>query len=82
MSGHLFVVHGDLRTLRCDHWLFPVDAGLSASRSWNRTATWERIRDHLPARLTLADRVAEVPWEGERRPWPTHVASGSKVEET
>lgn len=76
MAGHLFVVHGDLRTLRCDHWLFPVDRGLSASRSWNKTAAWRRIRGHLPEIMPLGQRVVEVPWTGPGRPWPTNVASG------
>ncbi|MBX2802387.1 MAG: SIR2 family protein [Myxococcales bacterium] len=79
MAGHLFVVHGDLRTLHCDHWLLPVDSGLSASRSWNRTATWKQIWPDLPRYIPDGSRVLEVPWTGPRRPWPTNVASGSRT---
>ena len=79
MSGHLFVVHGDLRTLWCDHWLLPVDGALSASRSWNRCAAWRRIRSDLPNAMPRGKRVAEAVWEGPQRPWPTNVASGQRT---
>ena len=80
MSGHLFVAHGDLRTLVCDHWLLPVDRGLSASYSWNRTDTWHTIWPHLPRRMNPGQRVVEVhSWTGSRRPWPTNVASGGRT---
>jgi len=79
MAGHLFVVHTDLRTLRCDHWLLPIDRGCSASRSWNRSRAWRRIRRHLPDAIPAGQRVVEVPWTGPGRPWPTNVASGSRT---
>jgi hypothetical protein len=79
MSGHLFVVHADLSALYCDHWLLPVDRGLSASRSWNRTPAWRQIRDHLPNVMAENQRVVAVDWEGPRRPWPTDVASGRRI---
>lgn len=77
--GHVFVVQGNLHTLHCDHWLLPVDIGLHASRSWNRSEAWTRIRDGLPERMPPGQRVVEAPWEGPRRPWPTNVASGSRT---
>lgn len=76
MAGHLFVTRGDLTALHCDHWLLPVDAGLSASRSWRRSAAWARIAPDLPDHLPSGVRVAPVPWDGPRRPWPGNVASG------
>jgi hypothetical protein len=80
VSGHLFVVHADLTALYCDHWLLPVDRGLSASRSWSHTAAWRQIRDALPRAMADGQRVVEVPdWIGPRRPWPTDVASGRRI---
>ena len=73
MAGHLFVVHADLRTLHCDHWLLPVDRALSASRSWSGTAAWRQICRDLPDGMPEGRQVVEVPWEGPRRPWPTNV---------
>lgn len=34
MSGHVFVVRGDLRALACDAWLLPTDRALYVSESW------------------------------------------------
>ena len=81
MRGHVFVVHADLRTLRCDHWLLPVDAGCSVSRSWWGTPSWRAIERHLPPAMTSDERVVEVPWTGSRRPWPTNVAGGRSTSE-
>ncbi|MEN0066551.1 MAG: hypothetical protein AAGA48_30725 [Myxococcota bacterium] len=82
MGGHLFVVHGDLRTLRCDHWLLPVDTGFSTSRSWNQSSAWRRIMGFLPSLMPPGQRVFEVPWSGPARPWPTNVASGRRTPPT
>lgn len=80
MAGHLFVVHGDLRTLYCDHWLLPVDSGLGASRSFSDSAAWRALQGKLPRRMPEGQRVLEVPdWPGGPRPWPTNVASGRKT---
>ena len=35
MSGHLFVVCGDIRNLLCDAWLLPTDVWLSLSACWH-----------------------------------------------
>lgn len=74
MAGHLFVTHGDLTALHCDHWLLPVDAGLSCSRSWR--PAFARIGGDLPDALADGQRTLAVSWDGARRPWPTNVASG------
>ncbi|HEU5034020.1 MAG TPA: SIR2 family protein [Mycobacteriales bacterium] len=34
MSGHVFVVHGDLTHLACDHWLLPTDRALTLTDAW------------------------------------------------
>lgn len=34
MSGHVFVVRGDLRALVCDAWLLPTDQSLYVSEHW------------------------------------------------
>ena len=34
MSGHVFVVRGDLRALACDAWLLPTDRSVYVSASW------------------------------------------------
>lgn len=78
MAGHVFIVHGDLRLLRCDHWLLPVGAGLSASRSWNRSDAWTAIVRQLPRHMEPGQRVVEIAWDGPRRPWPTNVSSGRR----
>jgi hypothetical protein len=82
MAGHLFVTRGDLTALHCDHWLLPVDAGLSASRTWRRSAAWARIAPDLPDALPTGVRVTSVPWDGPRRPWPGNVASGRSTPAT
>lgn len=34
MSGHFFVVDGDLTKIACDAWLLPTDSSFSVTRSW------------------------------------------------
>lgn len=34
MTGHVFVVRGNIRTLACDAWLLPTDSGLHVQDSW------------------------------------------------
>lgn len=34
MSGHVFVIPGDVRRLACDAWLVPSDRGGSVARGW------------------------------------------------
>ena len=42
MSGHLFLLRGDLTRLHCDAWLLPTDRRLDLTCAW---------RDRLPAEL-------------------------------
>ncbi|MRG95702.1 SIR2 family protein [Polyangium spumosum] len=82
MSGHLFIVHGDLTQLCCDAWLVPCDIDAVPSRSWTRSF------GHLDrAKLRWADPTEEwrrgkqrvlkvVDWD-ERlpRPWVGNVGA-------
>lgn len=82
MSGHVFVAHGDLTRLVCDHWLLPVDSGFSASKSWNKSAAWAAIRDGLPGKMPPNQNCHVVEgWTGPCRPWPTNVAGGKTISE-
>lgn len=36
MSGHLFIMNGDLTKVACDAILIPTDAGLGFTLSWKR----------------------------------------------
>jgi hypothetical protein len=51
MSGHFYVVDGDLTKLACDAWLLPTD------RSFSITSSWCRILG-----MPSADRLTETPW--------------------
>ncbi|MDI1448984.1 SIR2 family protein [Polyangium sp. 6x1] len=87
MSGHLFIVHGDLTLLSCDAWLVPCDIDAVPSRSWTRSF------GHLQGRLfRWADPTEEwrsgkqrvlkvLPWEDHLpRPWVGNVAAVPSTE--
>lgn len=54
MSGHLFVVHGDLTAIACDAILVPTDAG------FNITKTWKSLGLERPAGGWGSDNVVKV----------------------
>ena len=58
MSGHLFLVQGDLRRFACDAWLLPTDAALWVTETW-----WDGLEG--PLRAAGARRVTDRPerWE-------------------
>lgn len=70
MSGHVFVVRGDLRALPCDIWLLPTDQSLYLSDDWARGLPgpppappddWgDDRRRAFPVSNALPDRP--VPW--------------------
>lgn len=74
MSGHVFVVHGDLTHLACDDWALPTDRSLTLTPAWLPTladSALEHTPDGVPC-LRLAGpgdwgdggrRVAPVPSE-------------------
>jgi hypothetical protein len=87
MSGHLFIVQGDLTQLYCDHWALPCDERLFVSRSWRGTPLWKRAELRRRLRLTKRqlpgawgpDGLRAIPmldWAGPARPWLTNVGFG------
>jgi hypothetical protein len=54
VSGHLFIVHGDLTHLSCDAWLLPCDVRRLPSHGWRRA---------------LADLVREPRWPEPTKEW-------------
>jgi hypothetical protein len=72
VSGHVFVVRGDLTHLSCDDWLIPSDRELTLTEAWLTTLREDAIRrgeDGIP-RLAIEaphgyrrgdTRVTEVP---------------------
>jgi len=78
MSGHLFIVHGDLTQLVCDAWLVPCDINATPSRSWTRsfshldaralrwaepTEEWRRGKQRILPVVQWADHLPR-PWVG------------------
>ncbi len=48
MSGHVFIVQGDLLQLACDAWLLPSDRALRVEADWHREAAQDVVdRDNL-----------------------------------
>jgi len=43
MSGHLFIVHGDLTQLSCDAWLLPCDISAHPGQNWLRSFDWHNL---------------------------------------
>ena len=43
MSGHVFVVHGDLTHLACDEWLLPTDRDLTLTDAWLPTLAQDAV---------------------------------------
>ncbi len=79
MSGHVFVVHGDLTHLACDDWALPTDRGLTVTDSWLPTLAGDALvtgdggvpslRLDLPAEWGSGGRrVVAVPDELRSRP--------------
>lgn len=85
MTGHVFVVHGDLTHLACDDWLLPTDRDLTLTDAWLPTLAEDAVRrrdDGVPQLTATAaaeglragrQRVVEVPDELRcpRRPGST-----------
>lgn len=51
MTGHLFIVNGDLTKIACDAILIPTDPGFNIEKPWKRL---------------LADREIPTTWDGSR----------------
>lgn len=84
MSGHVFVVHGDLTQLVCDAWLLPCDPRARPRRSW-----LDALRERVPAPAwparTEAWNAGDVrtmkveSWDSALpRPWLTNVGGARR----
>ncbi|MDI3282152.1 SIR2 family protein [Polyangium sp. 15x6] len=82
MSGHLFILHGDLTLLSCDAWLVPCDIDAMPSRSWTRSFSHLQGRSLRWATPTEEWRRGKqrvlkvVEWEDHLpRPWVGNVGA-------
>lgn len=83
MSGHLFIVRGDLTKLACDAWLMPTGFDAKVEKYWLQPepkgfqAALRELRADLPqAWLEGEQRVLAVPqWPSNRsRPWLVNIS--------
>lgn len=91
MSGHLFIVRGDLTRLDCDAWLMPTSFKLELERYWLQPeppgfrSAIRRMRANRPEGWGSGEqRVIKVPtwWEnGRSRPWLVNVMGCGAHEE-
>ncbi|APR78376.1 Hypothetical protein A7982_03723 [Minicystis rosea] len=83
MSGHVFIVHGDLTQLACDAWLLPCDMRAQPGRRWLAalgarvgTPRWPRHTVEWRAGQQRAMRVDAWP-DDLPRPWLVNVGAPS-----
>ena len=79
MTGHLFIVQGDITQFACDAWLVPTDHSLKLESPWPRALglTKDKVSKHLDRKL-LGDRKFELPSDravqytkhDPEQPWP------------
>jgi hypothetical protein len=55
MSGHVYVIAGDLRSIACDAWLLPTDQAFSVSDSFASAV-----------RVDTQHRIPGLAWSGSR----------------
>jgi hypothetical protein len=84
MSGHVFILHGDLTRLACDGWLLPCDATMHVMPHWTEEldSPWSPPSP-WPAWQSEQERVTRVEdWPGATQPWlvNTGASSGTAVE--
>jgi hypothetical protein len=65
MSGHLFIVHGDLTQLCCDAWLLPCDIAASPSPAWLKS---------------FGSLLAPPPWPPATQEWRNNRQRAMKVD--
>jgi len=63
LSGHLFLLHGDLRAIACDAWLLPTDGQQHLTLSWRKGAP-------PGAELPGAPKPPKSWGAGQLRKWP------------
>lgn len=82
MSGHLFIVRGDLTKIACDAWLMPTGFGLGVEDYWltyEPDGFWDALEplraDRSAAWKRGEERVCPVPfWPPDRsRPWLVNI---------
>jgi hypothetical protein len=82
LSGHLFLVHGDLRALACDAWLLPTDGAQHLSLSWRNGAPpgAELPRAPKPPKTWGSGQLRKWPdWSADRGvPWFAAIGGGPK----
>ena len=67
VSGHVFVVHGDLTHLACDDWLLPTDRELTLTDAWLPTLRDDAVRRGDDGVPRLAAAVSDSFCAGTRR---------------
>lgn len=74
MSGHVFIVQGDLLRLACDGWLLPSDRALRIESSWHRDSAKDVVDHHNLLRAEPPEgwgsQVRTFPFDDW---WPTGV---------
>lgn len=82
MSGHLFIMRGDLTRIACDAWLMPTGYEMFVESYWLqpepdgfREAVFEMRDERSEAWIKGEERVMPVPfWPDDRsRPWLTNI---------
>ncbi len=75
MSGHLFIVHGDITRLACDAWLLPGGAGGRPGETWSDAVAASAV-EAVPSDFGLTSRRV-IEWrplvEGRPIPYLTDV---------
>ena len=84
MSGHVFIVHGDLRQLSCDAWLMPTDLNASPLKRWMGWPAEERhYFDPVAPKRWAVDGLRTFKlegWpEGRPQPWLTNVGASPRL---
>lgn len=70
MSGHVFVVHGDLTHLACDEWLLPTDRELTLTDGWLPTLRDDAVRRGADGVPRLATQAPDAFCTGRQRVLP------------
>jgi hypothetical protein len=85
VSGHVFIVHGDLTQLACDAWLLPCDVRMRPARHWLATLgervdspRWPEPNFEWGAGRQRAMKVTDWP-DDLPRPWVGNVGASSRT---
>jgi len=85
VSGHVFIVHGDLTQLACDAWLMPCDVRMRPARHWLATLgervdgpRWPDPTFEWGAGRRRSMKVVDWP-DDLPRPWVTNVGASART---